>query len=190
MRKITGAVRIDNAQAHLRDKEKSRNEKIFNELIKEEDIKASVYLQLVELANQQGKLDESIYFDSVLIQNYPRYRSSYFKEQMHQVHKCKSTIDSLNKIKIPADKKLFEIGSAYYELFKMVKDLPGSIAEVGVFIGNGLFTWTKLLETFNPGKRGLKAYGFDNFSGYTKEVSDVDKEAVAFEIINGCNGAF
>ncbi len=43
---------------------------------------------------------------------------------------------------------------AYYELFKMVMHLPGSIAEVGVFMGNGLFTWTKLLETFFPGNRG------------------------------------
>ena len=40
---------------------------------------------------------------------------------------------------------------AYYELFKMVRHLPGSIGEVGVFVGNGLFTWAKLMETYFPG---------------------------------------
>ena len=29
---------------------------------------------------------------------------------------------------------------AYYEIFKKVKHLPGSVAEVGVFMGNSLFT--------------------------------------------------
>lgn len=69
---------------------------------------------------------------------------------------------------------------AYYELFKIVKDLPGSIAEVGVFIGNGLFTWTKLLETFFPGNRGKKAFGFDNFNGYEQEISEYDAKAIKY----------
>lgn len=69
---------------------------------------------------------------------------------------------------------------AYYELFKLVKDLPGSIAEVGVFIGNGLFTWTKLIETFFPGNRGKKVFGFDNFSGYTQNLTGHDETAVQY----------
>src|ERR1035437_6803735 len=40
-----------------------------------------------------------------------------------------------------------------HELFKQVVDLPGSIAEVGVYRGARLFTWTKLIETFCPGDR-------------------------------------
>ena len=55
---------------------------------------------------------------------------------------------------------------AQYELFKLVADLPGVIAEVGVFLGSGLFTWANLLETFCPGDRTKKAIGFDNFRGY------------------------
>lgn len=69
---------------------------------------------------------------------------------------------------------------AYYELFKLVKNLPGSIAEVGVFLGNGLFTWSKLMETFFPGNRGKKVFGFDNFSGYSKSVSLHDKKAIEY----------
>ncbi|OAN55997.1 hypothetical protein A6A04_10580 [Paramagnetospirillum marisnigri] len=55
---------------------------------------------------------------------------------------------------------------ANYELFKMVVDLPGSVAEVGVFRGAGLMTWTHLLETFIPGDRLRRVFGFDHFQGY------------------------
>jgi len=66
---------------------------------------------------------------------------------------------------------------AYYELFKLIKNMPGSIAEVGVFAGNGLFTWSKLLDTFNPTNRGKKVFGFDNFQGYSQNLTDKDLDA-------------
>lgn len=77
---------------------------------------------------------------------------------------------------------------AYYDLLKKVEYLPGSIVEVGVFIGNGLFTWTKLLETFFPGNRGKKVFGFDNFKGYEQEVTDYDEKAIDY--INSYVGDF
>ncbi len=55
---------------------------------------------------------------------------------------------------------------AHYDLFKKIVDLPGSIVELGVFLGAGFFTWSKLLETFVPGDRSRKVYGFDNCIGY------------------------
>lgn len=55
---------------------------------------------------------------------------------------------------------------SHYELFKKIIDLPGSIAELGVFLGAGLFTWSNFLETFLPGDRGRKVYGFESFEGY------------------------
>jgi len=57
---------------------------------------------------------------------------------------------------------------AYYELFKIIQDMPGSIIELGVFRGAGVFTWNHLLETFCPGDRLRQVYGFDHFEGYTK----------------------
>ena len=69
---------------------------------------------------------------------------------------------------------------AYYELFKLVKDLPGSIAEVGVFAGNGLFTWSKLLDTFIPTNRGKKIFGFDNYKGYSQALTDKDVKSVEY----------
>ena len=55
---------------------------------------------------------------------------------------------------------------ADYDLFRLIQDLPGSIAELGVFLGAGLFTWSKLLETFFPGDRSRKVYGFESGDGY------------------------
>jgi len=57
---------------------------------------------------------------------------------------------------------------AHYELFKQIVDLPGSVVEVGVYRGAGLFTWSKLMETFCPGDRYRMVYGFDQFSGLTQ----------------------
>jgi hypothetical protein len=56
---------------------------------------------------------------------------------------------------------------AHYEMFKHVIDLPGCVVECGVFKGASFFTWTKLMETFCPGDRYRKVYGFDHFEGLT-----------------------
>ncbi|MDA8768036.1 TylF/MycF family methyltransferase [Planktomarina temperata] len=57
---------------------------------------------------------------------------------------------------------------AHYEIFKEIVNMPGSIIEVGVYKGSGLFTWANLLETFCPGDRNRLVYGFDDFEGYNK----------------------
>jgi len=54
---------------------------------------------------------------------------------------------------------------AHYEIFKQVVDLPGCIVEIGVSRGISFFTWSKLLETFCPGDRKRKVFGFDSFAG-------------------------
>lgn len=54
---------------------------------------------------------------------------------------------------------------AHYELFKLVLDVPGSFADVGVFRGASFFTWANLLDIFAPGDRTRRVYGFDSFEG-------------------------
>lgn len=56
---------------------------------------------------------------------------------------------------------------AHYEIFKHVVDLPGCVVELGVHRGKSLFTWGKLMETFCPGDRSRKVFGFDSFEGLT-----------------------
>ena len=66
---------------------------------------------------------------------------------------------------------------AHYELFKKIVDLPGSIVELGVYRGSGFFTWANFLETFCPGDRIRKVFGFDDFQGYSKFANGKDDEA-------------
>ena len=61
---------------------------------------------------------------------------------------------------------------AHYEIFKEVMNLPGSIIEVGVYKGSGLFTWANFLETFCPGDRNRLVFGFDDFEGYNNYSED------------------
>jgi hypothetical protein len=53
-----------------------------------------------------------------------------------------------------------------YEAFKMVSDLPGSIVELGVFKGESLLFFAKLMEIFNVNDRSCSVIGFDNFHGF------------------------
>ncbi len=60
---------------------------------------------------------------------------------------------------------------SYYEVFKLIKDLPGSIAVVGCYIGNNLFYFSKLLDYFNPHVPDFRCYGFDTFENYDKNIN-------------------
>ena len=64
---------------------------------------------------------------------------------------------------------------AHYELYKMIKDLPGSIVELGVYKGASLFAFANFLEIFHPGDRSRKAIGFDSFEGL-EEPGEKDGE--------------
>ncbi len=66
---------------------------------------------------------------------------------------------------------------AHAELFKRTLEVPGDIAEVGVFRGLGLMTWANLLEAFVIGDRTKVVYGFDNWQGFT-ELAPEDGAAV------------
>jgi hypothetical protein len=61
---------------------------------------------------------------------------------------------------------------AHWELFKLIKDLPGSVVELGVYFGAGMFSFAKMMETFCPGDRSRKVYGFDTFDGYSGFTND------------------
>lgn len=63
---------------------------------------------------------------------------------------------------------------AHYELFKQIQNLPGCIIELGVYRGSGFFTWANLLETFCPGDRTRKVYGFDHYQGLTEHNKTKD----------------
>ncbi len=55
---------------------------------------------------------------------------------------------------------------AHYELYKMIREVPGCIVECGIYQGNSLFSFAKFLEIFHPGDRIRDVIGFDSFKGF------------------------
>lgn len=69
---------------------------------------------------------------------------------------------------ILARRQLLKRFIAHHELFLKVLEIPGDIAELGVFRGLGLFTWANFLEAHAIGDRTKTVYGFDNWKGFTE----------------------
>jgi hypothetical protein len=106
-------------------------------------------------------------------QIYQRKDEEHWQELQSIVQDCQISL-SETLINYPAFIRRREMTRllADYDLFRMVADLPGSIVELGVFLGAGLFTWSKLLETFVPGDRSRKVYGFESGGGYQNLTSE------------------
>jgi hypothetical protein len=85
-------------------------------------------------------------------------------------HCARFAIDPLTAVKhfpVLARRQLLKRFLAHVELFKLALEVPGDIAELGVFRGLGLFTWANLLEAYCVGNRTKVVYGFDNWRGFT-----------------------
>ncbi len=61
-----------------------------------------------------------------------------------------------------------------YELMKKIMDVHGSIAEFGVFNGQGLMTLANISSILEPNNLNRKIFGFDTFEGFSG-VSENDK---------------
>lgn len=59
-------------------------------------------------------------------------------------------------------------------LFQQLLNIHGHIMECGVYLGNGLMTWTKLSAIFEPYNHTRRIVGFDTFTGFTK-IHEKDK---------------
>ena len=82
-------------------------------------------------------------------------------------------LDAIKQFPVLARRQWLKRFLAHTELFKLTLEVPGDIAELGVFRGLGLMTWANLLETYCIGDRTKIVYGFDNWKGFT-ELSDED----------------
>ncbi|MGB6943700.1 MAG: TylF/MycF/NovP-related O-methyltransferase [Bryobacteraceae bacterium] len=90
-------------------------------------------------------------------------------------HCQKYQIDALDAVKIfpiLARRQWLKRFLAHAELFKLTLEVPGDIAELGVFRGAGLFTWANLLEAYCVGDRTKTVYGFDNWRGFTHVAAE------------------
>ena len=109
-------------------------------------------------------------------------------EDRIEEHCRKFNIDPLDAVKLfpaLARRQWLKRFLAHVELFKKTLDVPGDIAELGVFRGLSLMTWANLLEAYCIGDRTKTVYGFDNWKGFQelspedgKEIKDADVQKV------------
>jgi hypothetical protein len=66
---------------------------------------------------------------------------------------------------------------AFYELFKLVLPLKGSVVECGIFRGFGVMAWAKLSAMLEPENLTRRIYGFDTFEGFP-EVGNQDRNCI------------
>jgi hypothetical protein len=63
---------------------------------------------------------------------------------------------------------------ARYEIFKLIKDVQGSIVECGVLFGGGLMSFAKLSTILEPYNFQRRIIGFDTFTGFPSvDASDL-----------------
>jgi hypothetical protein len=74
---------------------------------------------------------------------------------------------------------------AHYELFKMVKELPGCIVDLGVYRGASFFTFSNLMECFCAQDNSRKVFGFDHFRGLVNFSEDDGRKDEAVSKIEG-----
>jgi len=98
-----------------------------------------------------------------------------------------SHLEAIKLYTVLARRQWFKRLLAHIELFKLTLEIPGDIAELGVFRGLGLFTWANLLESYCIGDRTKTVYGFDNWLGFTDfSPQDGDRD----ENLNKVTGGF
>ena len=78
-----------------------------------------------------------------------------------------SPLDAVKLFPVLARRQWLKRFLAHYQLFLRTTEVPGDIAELGVFRGLGLMTWANFLESHCVGDRTKVVYGFDNWKGFT-----------------------
>jgi hypothetical protein len=100
-------------------------------------------------------------------------------EELLDAHFAKfgfTPLDALKHFTVYARRQWLKRFISHLELFKLTLDVPGDIAELGVFRGMGLFTWANLLESFCIGDRTKVVYGFDNWEGFNEFAEEDGQE--------------
>ena len=84
-----------------------------------------------------------------------------------------SPIEAIKLFPVLARRQWIKRFLAHHEMFVKTLEVPGDIAELGVFRGQGLMTWANFLESYCISDRTKIVYGFDNWKGFTS-ISDKD----------------
>lgn len=100
--------------------------------------------------------------------------SAFFKAMSAYLHKHRFTAhEALEYWPILTRRTSLQRFLALNELINLTLDVPGDIAEFGVWQGHSLLTWANLLEIYCTTDRSKQVFGFDTFSGF-EEFDSVD----------------
>ena len=104
-----------------------------------------------------------------------------------------SPIEAIKLFPVLARRQWIKRFLAHHEMFVKTLEVPGDIAELGVFRGQGLMTWANFLESYCISDRTKIVYGFDNWKGFTsisdKDGSDIE-DLQKYEGVKKCNKNF
>jgi len=78
---------------------------------------------------------------------------------------------------------------SYYEIFKLIKNIQGSIVECGVLFGGGLMSFANLSVILEPYNFQRRIIGFDTFSGFP-DVSKEDTQGLSKKSAHLKKGGF
>jgi hypothetical protein len=124
-------------------------------------------------------------FDGFTKHNYDRQIDILIEEHCEKFNI--SPLDAIKLFSVLGRRQFLKRFLAHADLFKKTLEVPGDIAELGVFRGSGLMTWANLLEAFCIGDRTKVVYGFENWTGFTppspedgKPINYVNKEEGGF----------
>lgn len=95
-----------------------------------------------------------------------------------------SMIDKMTSFPLYTPRQIITSFVEKYEVYKLCKNIPGSIIECGVAGGKGLMTFAHLCSIFEPYHYVRKIIGFDTFEGFP-EISDKDKTSKAEHMKKG-----
>lgn len=98
-----------------------------------------------------------------------------------------NAVDALKMFSVLIRRQWLKRFLAHSDFFRKTLEIPGDIAELGVFRGLGLMTWANLLEAFCVGDRTKMVYGFDNWKGFTKIMT---QDGGAIDYVNKSEGGF
>jgi hypothetical protein len=72
-----------------------------------------------------------------------------------------------------------------YEIMKLLVDVQGSIVEVGVHFGGGLFDWLQMCEILEPRNYQRTIHGFDTFEGFSSISTKDDHAQKSVHLVDG-----